>query len=42
MSAHDLRIGNRCYVGRGHEPSIPHYGTEPIADIGGLPGLVGL
>jgi 2-haloacid dehalogenase len=42
MPAHDLRIGKRVHVGRGHEPFIPYYGAEPIADIGGLPGLLGL
>lgn len=42
MSAHDLHIGKRVHVGRGHEPFIPYYGAEPITDIGGLPGLLGL
>ncbi len=42
MVAHDLRIGRRAHVGRGHEPFAPHYGATPIADIGGLPGLLGL
>jgi 2-haloacid dehalogenase len=42
MTAHDLRIGRRVYVGRGHEPSTPWYGYTEIQDIGGLPALVGL
>ncbi|EFH13386.1 haloacid dehalogenase type II [Pseudoroseomonas cervicalis] len=42
MSAHDLRIGHRAHVARGHEPVAPHYGAHEIADIGGLPGLLGL
>lgn len=42
MSAHDLRIGHRAHVARGHEPVTPHYGAHEISDIGGLPGLLGL
>jgi 2-haloacid dehalogenase len=42
MVAHDLRIGQRAHVGRGHEPFAPYYGATPIADLGGLPGLLGL
>jgi 2-haloacid dehalogenase len=42
MSAHDLRMGKRVFVSRGHEPSTPYYGYEEIADIGGLPKLLGL
>jgi 2-haloacid dehalogenase len=42
MSAHDLRIGKRVFVSRGHEPSTPFYGYEEIADIGGLPKVLGL
>jgi len=42
MSAHDLRIGQRAHVARGHEPTIPYYGAQMIPDIGGLPGLLGL
>ncbi|MBN8942149.1 MAG: haloacid dehalogenase type II [Rhizobiales bacterium] len=42
MTAHDLRIGGRVYVGRGHEPSTPYYGYHEIKDIGGLAGIVGL
>ena len=42
MAAHDLRIGRRVFVARGHEPSNPFYGAAEIADIGGLPGLLGL
>ena len=42
MTAHDLRIGQRAFVNRGHEPLTPYYGAVEIADIGGLAGLVGL
>jgi 2-haloacid dehalogenase len=42
MTAHDMRFGMRAFVNRGHEPLIPYYGAVEIADIGGLPGLVGL
>jgi 2-haloacid dehalogenase len=42
MTAHDMRIGARAFVARGHEPATPYYGAVEIADIGGLPGLVGL
>jgi 2-haloacid dehalogenase len=42
MSAHDLRIGKRVFVKRGHEPSTPYYGYQEIADIRGLPTLLGL
>jgi len=42
MSAHDLRIGRRVFVERGHGPGNPEYGYTAIADLGGLPGLLGL
>lgn len=42
MTAHDLHFGARVYVNRGHEPSVPAYATHEIADIRGLPGLLGL
>ena len=42
MTAHDMRIGARAHVLRGHEPPSPFYGAVEIQDIGGLPGLVGL
>jgi 2-haloacid dehalogenase len=42
MTAHDMRVGQRAHVLRGHDPSIPYYGAVEIKDIGGLPGLVGL
>jgi 2-haloacid dehalogenase len=42
MSAHDLRITNKVWVNRGHEPANPYYGYLEIADISGLPGVVGL
>lgn len=42
MTAHDLRITNKVWVNRGHEPANPYYGYHEIKDIGGLPGLLGL
>lgn len=42
MSAHDLGIRDKVYVNRGYEPSTPYYGYREIADIGGLPAVVGL
>jgi 2-haloacid dehalogenase len=42
MTAHDMRVGMQAFVNRGHDPLIPYYGAVEIADIGGLPGLVGL
>lgn len=42
MSASDLRIAERVLVRRGHGPSNPAYGYHEIADLGGLPALVGL
>ncbi len=42
ISAHDLRIGRRVFVERGHGPGNPAYGYQAITDLGGLPGLLGL
>ena len=43
MSAADLGYGARVFVNRGHEPSLmPHYATDEIRDISGLPGVLGL
>ncbi|RME65283.1 MAG: haloacid dehalogenase type II [Alphaproteobacteria bacterium] len=42
MSAHDIGIMNKVFVGRGHEPATPYYTHVEIRDIGGLPGVVGL
>ncbi len=42
MSAHDLGITHKVWVNRGHEPANPYYGYTEIADISGLPGVVGL
>ena len=42
MTAHDMRFGMPAFVNRGHEPLTPYSGAHEIADIGGLPGLVGL
>ncbi|MDC6169308.1 haloacid dehalogenase type II [Paucibacter sp. XJ19-41] len=42
MSADDLGIRNKVFVNRGHGPGNPAYNYVEIADIGGLPGVVGL
>ena len=42
MTAHDMRIGARAFVNRGHDKAAPEYGYTEIKDIGGLPGLLGL
>lgn len=42
MTAHDLGIRDKAWVSRGHEPPNPFYGYHEIADIGGLPALLGL
>lgn len=42
MSADDLGIKNKVFVNRGHGPGNPAYNYVEIADIGGLPGVVGL
>ena len=42
MTAHDLGIGSKVWVNRGHEPANPYYEYVEIADIGGLPGVFGL
>lgn len=42
MTAHDMKIGRRVFVNRGHEPPNPYYGYQEIKNIGELPGLVGL
>ena len=42
MSASDLRIGRRVFVERGHGPGNPAYGYRAIADLGGLPDLLGI
>jgi 2-haloacid dehalogenase len=43
MTAHDLGIRDKAWVNRGHEPrGNDFYGYHEIADIGGLPGLLGL
>jgi len=43
MTAHDLGIRDKAWVNRGHEPrGNAFYGFHEIADIGGLPGLLGL
>lgn len=42
MSAHDLRIGQRVFVERGHGPGNPEYGYTAIRDLVGLPGVLGI
>lgn len=42
MAAHDMGIDDKVYVNRGFEPSNPAFGYQEIADISGLPKLVGL
>ncbi len=42
MSAHDLHIGKRVFVDRGHGPGNPAYGYREIKDLGALPALLGL
>ena len=42
MTAHDMRITNKVWVNRGHEPANPYYGYTEIADISGLPAVLGL
>ena len=42
MSADDLGIVNKVFVNRGHGPGNPAYRYTEIADISGLPGVVGL
>ncbi|BBK33135.1 2-haloacid dehalogenase [Stella humosa] len=42
MSAHDLRITDKVFVNRGHDPSCPEYGYHEVRDIGGLAKLLGV
>lgn len=42
MPAYDLGIRMKAWVNRGHEPPNPFYEYHEIADLGGLPGLLGL
>ncbi len=42
MTAHDLGIGSKVWVNRGHEPANPFYGYNEIQDISGLPAVFGL
>ena len=42
IPAHDLRVKNKVYVNRGYEPSTPFYGYHQVADLAGLPQLLGL
>lgn len=42
MTAHDLGIRHKVWVNRGHEPANPYYGYTEVADIAGLPAVLGL
>lgn len=42
LSATDLGIKNKVWVNRGHEHAVPGCGYFEIADISGLPGVIGL
>ncbi len=42
MSAHDLRMGKRVLIERGHGPANSEYGYEAVADLNGLLTLLGL
>lgn len=42
MSAHDMKIGRRVFVERGHGPGNAAYGYDAITDLSGLPSLLGL
>ncbi|ARS52603.1 haloacid dehalogenase type II [Kushneria konosiri] len=42
MSAHFMGINNKAFVSRNHEGFCQGYGATEIADIRGLPALVGL
>jgi 2-haloacid dehalogenase len=42
MSADDLGFTQKVFVNRGHGPGNPAYNYVEIADIGGLPAVVGL
>jgi 2-haloacid dehalogenase len=42
MSAYDLGIKHKVWVNRRHEPANPFYEYAEIADISGLPAVVGL
>lgn len=42
MTAHDMGIRAKAWINRGHEPANPFYGYAEIADISGLPALLGL
>lgn len=42
MTATDMGFGGKVWVNRGHEPAAPGYGYSEIADIGGLPAVLGL
>ncbi len=41
MSAHFLGIKNKVFVNRGYDPPIPAYEYREIADLSGLPALLG-
>lgn len=42
MTARDMGIRHKVWVNRGHEPANPEYGYTEVADISGLPAVLGL
>lgn len=42
MTAFDMGVTMKAFVNRGHEPLCSGYEVSEIADISGLPGLLGL
>lgn len=42
IPASQMGIKNKVYVNRGHDESSPAYGYHEIADLSGLPAIVGL
>ncbi len=42
LPAHDLGIVNKVYVNRGYDPVTPAFEHHEVADLGGLPAVVGL
>lgn len=42
IPAHALGFGQRLFVNRGYEPSVPWYGYQETTDIAGLAALLGV
>lgn len=42
MTAHDLHIGQRVFIDRGHDRPNPAYGYRTITELGALADLLGL